>query len=128
MGVSVKDVLKLSGGIATAAISGGTVPAIVAGIAGASKLIGEDEQEPPEERAWRVGRIQKWMGIVADLMQKPMNNEVKAQLVRNKIASDWFEHYGERAKESWVNKMHEDVVIAVKTNMALGIEIPQSGS
>jgi len=122
---NVVDFLKVSGGIASAAMSGGTSAAILAGIAGVGKLLSSGDNNPPDlndrTTRWTVERIQEWMQIALDFMQRPMRKGLKAELLRDKIASDWYEFFGTKAKDSWVNQHAEQTWNAVKTNIALGI-------
>jgi hypothetical protein len=121
---SVKDFVLIAGGIASAALSGGTTSAILAGIAAVSKHLGGKEPSLSDPKtAWTVDSIQIWMGIALDNMQRPMAEGLKGELLRKKIAADWFSRFGTKASKSWVNQMAEQSWNAVKTNIALGLII-----
>jgi hypothetical protein len=121
---SVKDFVLIAGGIASAALSGGTTAAILAGIAGVSKILGGKEPSLSDPKTkWTVDHIQVWMDIALANMQRPMAEGRKGELLREKIAADWFVFFGTKASKSWVNQMAEQTWNAVKTNIALGLII-----
>lgn len=121
MGISVKDILKISGMVMATGLTGGAAAGIAPIVrAAAGVLPGGDDEDDDEERKWKVGRIQEWMAITRRLMDQPMRNEVRANTLKNKLRSDFFQHYGDAPKDRWVDKLHSDIVMAVKGDMAVG--------
>lgn len=117
MGVSVKDVLKLAGIITATGLTGGTAAALAPGFGLVAGLLGDDDDDE-SERTWRVKHIGEWMGVAKRLMDVPMQNEIRARTLKDKIRADFFRHYGEMPKDRWVDKLHSDIVVAVKGEMA----------
>jgi len=82
-------------------------------------LVSQSRDEDDKEQEWKVFMIQEWMLLVKKLMDIPMHNEVRASTLKNKLRSDFFQHYGEMPKDRWIDKLHSDLVIAVKGDLAV---------
>lgn len=82
-------------------------------------LIVDKDDDEDKERSWKVKKIPEWKDLAKKLMDIPMNPEVKANTHKNKIRSDWYGHYGEMPKDRWVDRLHADVMMALKGDLAV---------
>lgn len=114
MDVPWKRVLEFSGAILS------LTPLAPVGVAldKGSKLFPDDK---PDVRAWKVKMIAEWKKLCRDLMPIPMAHDRKGIVLRGKIWADWFSRFGEAPKQSWVEKLSAEIVMAVKAEMAATI-------
>ena len=112
----IKDILKLSSMVMALVPPAAPFAAIVAG---AAAVIPEgDDDDDEEEREWKVSRIAGWTRMVRELMAQPMNNEVRARTLKDRIRADYYARYAEMPKDRYVDKLHSDLVFVVKARAA----------
>ncbi len=116
MGISVTDILKMSGMIMMAVPPAAAFAPIAGGIAAVLEGAGDDDG--PDEVEWKQSRVHSWMELAKDLMGIPMSNEIRSRTLEGKLRSDFFKHFAEMPKDRWVEKLHADIVMAVKGDMA----------
>lgn len=113
--ISAKGILELS-----EAILHLTPFAPAAAVVGAAADLFPDDK--PDDRAWKVKKIPEWKKLCRDLMDLPMSDISRRRTLSNRIDHDFFVQYGERAKGRYVEKLHADIVFAVKAELASTIQ------
>lgn len=117
MEIPWKNVLKLSQMILNLT----PLAPIGAAVGAGAELIPDDDDDGPSERAWKVKKIAEWKTLARELMPIPMADERRGEVLRGKMWADWHGHYGEPPKQSWLEKMSAEVVMAVKAEIAATI-------
>lgn len=124
MGLNIKKILSLSGGIAATVSTGGlAAPILIPQILGlASELIpGEDSKKVAEEAdldGWERIMIADWVETYKKLIGRPIGN--LAQVFEGKLTSDFIMNYADMPEEDWVKAVHEMVSEAVRWQIATG--------
>jgi len=113
----LKDVLTLSSMIAATGLTGGTALALAPVIGFGAKFL-PDNKDSDAEKIWKLSHIDAWMELSRRLMDRWMPNALKARTLKNKIRADYFRRYAEMPKTRWVDRLHSDIVLAVKGDMA----------
>jgi len=124
MKIKISDIVKLTGLIAATGLTGGGALALAPAIGLGSTLIPKslgfgDDPQSKEELRWMQTMVDDWMEICEKLMSIPMNPEVKANTLKGKIRSDFFRKYVNVPKESKINDLHRNVLMAVKGKLAV---------
>lgn len=78
-------------------------------------------EDKPNEKLWKVKMIADWKRLCRDLMDIPMADDRKGVVLRGKMWADWFSAFGEAPKQSWIEKLSAEVVMAVHAEMAATI-------
>lgn len=112
MGVSAKDVLKLS------AVIYGATPLPYSNLVGKAAALLNDSDDDEAEKRWRKTKAAQWMQMYRELMDQPMRDEVRRDTAMHQLRADYFEHFGEVPKERWIERLHADLVMVVHGDMA----------
>ncbi len=122
MGLNIKKILALSGGIAASVATGGiAAPVLIPQILGlASELIpGEDPNKVAAKAdldSWERINIVKWVETYKRLMGRNLGNF--RQVYRGWLESEFIMAYADDPEEKWVDAVHEMVETAVRWQIA----------
>jgi hypothetical protein len=79
----------------------------------------DDDTKKNKELAWKIQHIPQWKEMCKKLMDIPMANFRKAEVLKGKIRSDFFLFYGEMPKDRWVDTLHANVYDAVVADLSV---------
>lgn len=126
MGVDIRKILSLSGGIAaTVATGGATAPLLVPKLLHlASEFVPQKDAEKIARKAeldeWERAMVADWVKYYAKLLDIPMSKETKRRTFRGRLYSDFVIAYADVPKEEWMDVVEDMVAEAVRWRIASG--------
>lgn len=124
MGLNIKKILALSGGIAATVSTGGILaPVLIPQVLGlAAELIpGEDPEKIAKEAdldGWERIMIATWVETYKRFMSHPMSAETRERTFRGKLTADFIMNYADMPEDRWIEAVHEMVATAVRWQIA----------
>ncbi len=122
MGLNIKKILSLAGGIAATVSTGGLAAPILipAALNLASELIPEEDAKKIAAKGdldnWERVMIVGWVETYKRLLSRGIGN--LAQAFRGKLYSDFVMNYADDPKDEWVDSVYEMVSEAVRWQIA----------
>lgn len=122
MGLDVKKILSLAGGIAASVATGGvSAPILIPAALGlASEFIPEKDAKKIAAKAdldnWERIMIVGWVETYKRLLSRGIGN--LEQVFRGKVFSDFVMNYADSPKDEWVDSVYEMVSEAVRWQIA----------
>ena len=117
--IDLQSILKISGMIMATGWVGRAASGLAPIIGAVADVMPEADDAGNDDDAWRIRRIGEWMALTRRLMEIPMHNDVRANTLKGKIRSDFFQTFGEMPRDRYVDKLHSDLVVVVKSDMAV---------
>lgn len=123
MGLNIKKVLAMAGGIAATVSTGGlAAPVLIPQVLGlVSEIIpGEDAGKIAAEAdldSWERINIVKWVETYKRLMGRSLGNF--EQVYRGWLESEFIMNYADDPEDKWVDAVHEMVKTAVRWQIAV---------
>lgn len=124
MGLDIKKILQLSGGIAATVATGGiAAPVLIPSVLNlAAEFIPEkDAEEIAKEAAldnWERIMIVEWVETYKRLLSRPIGN--LPQVFKGKLFSDFVMNYADHPEEKWIDGIYDMVSEAVRWQIATG--------
>lgn len=124
MGLNIKKILAMAGGIAATVSTGGlAAPILIPQILGlASEFIPEEDAKKIAAEAdldgWERMNIVKWVETYKRLMERSVGNF--KQLYRGWLKSEFIMNYADNPEDKWVDAVYEMVETAVRWQIAMG--------
>ena len=128
MGLNIKKVLAMAGGIAATVSTGGlAAPILIPQVLGlASELIPEEDARKIAAEVdldgWERMNIVKWVETYKRLMGRSVGNF--EQLYRGWLESEFIMNYADDPEDKWVDAVYEMIETAVRWQTAMGQTAP----
>jgi hypothetical protein len=122
MGLNIKKILQLGGGIAATVATGGIAAPVLIGpvLNLAAELIPEKDAKKIAKEAdldnWERIMIAEWVETYKRLMSRNIGN--LAQVFEGYLKSKFIMNYADNPKDEWVESVHEMVAEAVRWQIA----------
>ncbi len=127
MGLDIKKILSLAGGIAATVATGGiAAPVLIPAVLNlASELIPEEDAEKIAKQAeldnWERIMIMEWVETYKRFMTRPMSVETRQSTFEGKLRSDFIMSYADMPKDEWIDGVYKMVAEAVRWQIASSI-------
>ena len=119
MGLNIKKILAIGGGIAATVATGGISTALIPAVFGiASELAPDGTDKDAALDDWERAMILEWVDMYRHFMNIEMSPESKQRTTMGKLRSDFIMKYADMPKERWVEYTHSMLVMAVKGDLA----------
>ena len=124
MGLDIKKILSLAGGIAATVATGGVAaPVLIPQVLNiASELIPQKDAEKIAKKAeldnWERIMIVEWVETYKRFMTRPMSTKTRKRTFEGKLRSDFIMNYADMPKDKWVQGINEMVAEAVRWQIA----------
>lgn len=134
MGLNLKKILALSGGIAATVSTGGlAAPVLIPSVLNLASEFAPDGETSPEELerrareeaekqdldAWEKIKIQEWLVRYREAMERGTGN--LAQAFKGSLYFEFVGKYADPAPDDWLEAVHEMVSEAVRWQIANGL-------
>ena len=127
MGLNIKKIFALGGGIAATVATGGlAAPLLIPKVIGlVSELIPEEDANKIAEEAdldgWERRMIVDWVETYKRFMDRPMSSETRTRTFEGKLRSDFIMNYADMPQDNWIIAVHGMVAEAVRWQIASSV-------